>query len=104
MRSHGIVIVAPHGTRRALAVVILPVSGIHSAEAGRSYRQQRPRDCVPTIGPLGFYGNGDGGSCCLRYFRQLSQDRDAQCPPPLQVPATTGSYRYRVSLQAATGP
>ena len=41
----------------ALLVGTALAMGVHAAEAGRSYREQRASDCTPTNGPYGFYGN-----------------------------------------------
>lgn len=78
----------------ALVVGLAVTMGTQSAEAGRSYRQYRgaSKDCTPTNGPFGFYGNlwcnpGEGS-----YMRNLGAQWPQPVPPSLRYPKPGANY------------
>jgi hypothetical protein len=77
-----------------LAGAILPVVGVHSAEAGRSARYARPSDCVPTNGPFGFYGNIWCQPNEASYMRNLSGSWPQNTPKSLRQPKPSSNYEW----------
>jgi hypothetical protein len=77
-----------------LAGAVLPVVGVHSADAGRSYRSTRTSDCVPTNGPFGFYGNIWCQPNEASYLRNLSAGWPQNTPPKLRYPKPSANYEW----------
>jgi hypothetical protein len=77
-----------------LAIAILPVSGIQPAEAGRGYREKRPRDCVPTNGQFGFYGNIWCQPNEASYLRNLASGWPQNTPPSLRYPKRSSNFEW----------
>lgn len=58
-------------------------------------RRSRPRDCVPTNGPFGFYGN----IWCeppsqAQYIRNLGAGWPMKTPPSLKNPKPSSNYEW----------
>jgi hypothetical protein len=68
--------------------------GAQSAEAGRSYRQPRSSDCVPTNGPFGFYGNLWCKPTEEQYLRTLSAQWPMETPRSLRNPKPSSNYTW----------
>ena len=77
-----------------LAGAVLPVVGVHTAEAGRSGRYVRGSDCVPTNGPFGFYGNIWCQPNEASYMRNLSAGWPQNTPKSLRYPKPSSNYEW----------
>ena len=78
----------------ALIVGAALAMGVHSAEAGRSYRSARISDCVPTNGPFGFYGNIWCQPSEASYLRNLSAGWPQNTPQKLRNPKPSSNYEW----------
>jgi hypothetical protein len=83
--------------RRILASALLVGAALtiaaNTAEAGRAYRAAQGKDCTPTNGPFGFYGNLWCQPNDASYLRNLGAQWPQKTPANLRYarPNSTGS-------------
>jgi hypothetical protein len=75
----------------ALLVGAALTTGVHSAEAGRSYRGS---DCKPYNGPFGFYGNIWCEPSEASYLRNLGGGWSQRTPKKLRYPKPSSNYEW----------
>jgi hypothetical protein len=78
----------------ALLVGAALTMGVHSAEAGRSYRAYRTSDCKPYNGPFGFYGNIWCEPSEASYLRNLGAQWPQKTPAKLRYPKPSSNYEW----------
>ena len=78
----------------ALIVAATLTIGAHTADAGRAYRGARTKDCVPTNGPFGFYGNLWCQPNDASYMRNLAAGWPQNTPRNLRYPKPSSNYEW----------